>query len=579
MDTKFLKQITDFNKLGESYNIIPNKVNEDDQTSIFDMFKNADTNRNGNIDKLELQALYSDLKLDYSEYDELEKLAEEFNKLYAEMNGTENKITDTNNTEDILSDGTNETNNSNSNSFNPNNNSNTNSNNVNGNNTNKNNDNTQKNLENMTLEELKAEKASKQEDVDKARENINAVHSGENSAIKSAKEDAENAKQAYDEAIQQAVEQKVITEELNTRKEQNLTDISTKESIIDGLEQDINTKEGEIHSTENEISNAKSNLSALKSALSSYDNADEDDEDVKSKKETLERQIATEEDNIEKLENKKEKLNEEKQTLEGNLQTEEGVLANLETQKTQIEQEIMTVCQQAEPQLQMAIQQTMTDFNNAKANVETVTSRELSAAQAELKNAETVLKEVNDAYEEKSESTIKGKNSYKTTEMEAIVNYYGEDYLSVLSQEEIDNVIALAKKNKMANIYPGRGSDCLNISYNYEKWALGKYATGLNQFMSEDLDETVQKMADVLNSGKPVVAKVNTQKGSRHFVLVIGIKQGANAPYKQSDFLCIDSYNAQVDGMGGSGNVEGNYRTLYSQNNKYWLGSHAVDFS
>ena len=577
MDIKFLKQITDFNKLGESYNITPKKNNEEDKTSIFDMFKNADTNKNGKIDTSELNTLYGDLDLNYSEYDELEKLAEEFNKLYAEMNGGENALLEATNTDDLSTEGTNSTNSSSNSSFNPTNN--TNNTNNNNNNANTNNGDTQKSLENMTLDELKAEKASRQEDVDKARENINAVHSGQNSAVKSAQTDAETAEKAYDEVMEQAVEQKVITEELNARREQNLADISTKEGIISGLNADINTKEGEINTTEGEISSAKSNLSALKDALASYDNADKDDKDAASKRASLEKQIAAEEENIRKLEEKKEKLEGEKQTLEGNLSTEESALTELEAQKSQIEQEIMTACQQAEPQLQMAIQQAMTDFNNAKSNVETVKAQELSAAQAELKTAETGLKEVNKAYEEKSASTIKGKNSYKTTEMEAIVNYYGEDYLSVLSQEEIDKVIALAKKNKMANIYPGRGSDCLNISYNYEKWALGKYETGLNQFHSEDLDATVQKMAEVLNSGKPVVAKVNTQKGSRHFVLVIGLKQGASAPYKQSDFLCIDSYNAQVDGMGGSGNVEGNYRTLYAQNNKYWLGSHAVNFA
>lgn len=577
MDIKFLKQITDFNNLGESYNITPKKVNDEDKTSIFDMFKNADTNKNGKIDASELNSLYSDLDLNYSEYDELEKLAEEFNKLYAEMNGEEHQIIEVPDAEDISTNGTDGTNSTNNSSFNPTNN--TNNYNNNNNNTNTNNGDTQKSLENMTLDELKAEKASRQEDVDKARENINAVHSGENSAVKAAQTDAENAQKAYDEVMEQAVEQKVITEELNARREQNLADISTKEGVISGLEQDINTKEGEINTTEGEISSANSNLSALKSALSSYDNADKDDKEASSKKAALEKQIAAEEARIRKLEEKKAALEGEKETLEGNLETEKGALTALETQKSQIEQEIMTACQQAEPQLQMAIQQAMTDFNTAKANVQTVKTQELSAAQAELKTAETGLKEVNKAYEEKSASTVKGQNSYRTTEMEALVNYYGEDYLSVLSQEEIDKVIALAKKNKMANIYPGRGSDCLNISYNYEKWALGKYETGLNQFQSEDLDSTVQKMAEVLNSGKPVVAKVNTQKGTRHFVLVIGIKQGASSPYKQSDFLCIDSYNAQVDGMGGSGNVEGNYRTLYSQNNKYWLGSHAYSFA
>ena len=101
-------------------------------------------------------------------------------------------------------------------------------------------------------------------------------------------------------------------------------------------------------------------------------------------------------------------------------------------------------------------------------------------------------------------------------------------------------------------------------------------------YTSESLDDTIAKMAETLNNGNTVVAKVNTQKGTRHFVLVIGIKQGATAPYKQSDFLCIDSYNHDVDKMGQTGAdavTKGDYRTLYSQKGKYWLGSHVTDFA
>ena len=576
MDIKFFKQITDFNKLGESYNITPNKVSDADQTSIFDMFKGADKNGNGKLDNSEINSLYKDLELNYSEYDELQKLAEEFNKLYAEMNGLEDGIIELPETEDISTDATNGTNGNNgTNSVGDGNKpgntkgsklpTNTGDNGT-----------TQKSLENMTLEELEAEKTSKQEEVDKARQNINAVYAGENDAVKDANKAVEEAQKNYDEIMKEAVEQEVITEELNERRQQNLTDISNKEKVIDGINIDINNKEGEIETKEGEISNAESNLSALKSALKSYDNAEEKDgEDIEGKKESIQKQINAEEENIKNLKEQKEQLEKDKTTLESNLEKEETAL---KTEKTAIEQEITTATQNASPVLKMAIQQAMTDYNNSKANVETVKTEQLSTARTELKTAEAGLKEVNKVYEEKSHKSIEGKNSYKTTEMEALVNYFGEEYLSVLSQEEIDRIIKLAKTNQMANIYPGKGSACLGICYEYEKWATG--LSGKNHpFETPDLDTAIQKMAAVLNSGSPVIAKVNTQKGSRHFVMVIGIKQGATSPYKQSDFLCIDSYNGQVDGMGGSGNIEGNYRTLYMQRGNYWIGSRATNFA
>ena len=176
------------------------------------------------------------------------------------------------------------------------------------------------------------------------------------------------------------------------------------------------------------------------------------------------------------------------------------------------------------------------------------------------------------------DGTVKKQTVGDITNAEGLVNYYGEDYRTVLDQEGINKIIELAKKNKMANMYDGMESKCLSISWKYEEWILG-FKGKANEYKDADVDATIQKMADSINNGYPVVAKVNTQKGSRHFVLVIGIKDNATVPYKQSDFLCIDSYDGQVDGMGGSGNVDGNYRTLYMQDGTYWIGSMKYEFA
>ena len=43
--------------------------------------------------------------------------------------------------------------------------------------------------------------------------------------------------------------------------------------------------------------------------------------------------------------------------------------------------------------------------------------------------------------------------------------------------------------------------------------------------------------------------------------------------------ISVDSYDGQVDGMGGSGNRDGNYRTLYKQDGQYWIGSRSTNFA
>lgn len=575
-----LKQINIFNQLAESFNIKPDEIDVANDTSIFDIFKTADEDLNGIIEGAEVTSLYDELGLTSGQTNELNKLIEEYNKLNQEVNAETfnlNQSQSQSNNNNTTSS-TNRTNNSSQTSSNRR--------------TNNNNNNTQstntsetvqkedaKSFENMTLDQLKTEQSTKQDEIKAAEEKVNEVFSGENTAVKSAIESEENAKLAYDELVEQAVQQEVVTAELQEERATNLEEIKNQELTINTTKTDINNKESEISSANNNLSNAKSNLSALESALSSYDDTSESkDDDSASKKSKLQEKIKAEEENIRQIEENITKLENEKKELESKLSEEETVLTNLETERTRIDNEIMESCQKAEPELQMAMQQAQQDYNKASANVDTVKQQEETNAKASLEIAKQNLEAVNTVYNKKNSSSIMGEYGHSTSEMKDVVSYFGEEYLSVLSQEEIDDLIQKAKRNKMANIYEGMGSQCLGICYEYEKWTTG--LSGKNHpFESESADTAVQKMAEVLNSGSPVIAKVNTKAGHRHFVLVIGIKQGASAPYQQSDFLCVDSYDGQVDGMGGSGNRDGNYRTLYAQNGKYWIGSRATTFA
>lgn len=442
-------------------------------------------------------------------------------------------------------------------------------------------ENSSKNIENMSLDELEKEKNTRESNVEKAQQKIEDIHNGTNSKVKAATTDAENAKTEYENMVDSLAEQEVISEDLKNQQKQNLSDIGAKETEINGINSNIRDTEGNISSKKSDISSTESNISALESALASYDNASGKDSkeksDIESKKESLRKQIEAEKEKLEGLKADLENLEATKTTLEGNLQTAETELNGLNTEKSNIETQLLQECEMKMPALKQALSDSMLNYNQAKLNVDTVKQTELQSANSSLKTAQTELSEVNTMYDKKSASKIYGSSKYKNTEMESVVNYFGEDYLSVLSQEEIDKIIKLAKKEGVANIYDGWGSKCLQAAYQYERWAIGAKNRS-NFYENPDLDTTVQKMAEVLNSGSPVVAKVNTQKGTRHFVLVIGIKEGANAPYKQSDFLCIDSYDGQVDGMGGSGNVKGNYRTLYEQEGNYWLASRQFKF-
>lgn len=76
---------------------------------------------------------------------------------------------------------------------------------------------------------------------------------------------------------------------------------------------------------------------------------------------------------------------------------------------------------------------------------------------------------------------------------------------------------------------------------------------GYRDFMSDDKQVVLSKVYDEIKSGKPVVLQVNgnTSGTSRHFVTVVGFKEGviSGATLKESDLLIIDSWDGKIERM------------------------------
>lgn len=262
-----------------------------------------------------------------------------------------------------------------------------------------------KTIENMSLEELESEKTKKESEVKDAQEGVNEVYSGENSAVKSAEEDCEKAKEAYDEAVENDDN---ISEELKQQREDNLNAIAEKEDTVDGLKIDINNKDGEITEQESVVSADKSNISALESALSSLSGQSSDDEEkqaeINNKKAELETKITEAKNKLEKDEEKLDTLKDEKQELETQLETEENALSELEKERSEIEDEIAKVCG---PETKEAMQA----YNEAKDNVQTVKDTELKTAQDKLTTAQGELDKINEQISVKQAEKTEKENS------------------------------------------------------------------------------------------------------------------------------------------------------------------------
>ncbi len=255
-------------------------------------------------------------------------------------------------------------------------------------------------LNNMSLEELETERTKRQGEVDEARQTINDVYAGNTDAMQEAQAEYEDAREAYDEAVEN---DENISQDLKDRREENLDAIESQQSIIDNLNIDINNKEGEISSQESVVSADESNLSSLKSALSVLNGQSSDDSEkqaeIEAKKAELESAIAEAEEQLEQDEQTLKNLEEELSELKTQLEEEETTLAELEEERSEIEQEITETCS---PETKAALQA----FNEAKENVQTVKDSELRSAKADLTEAQSALDEVNNQIEiKKAEET------------------------------------------------------------------------------------------------------------------------------------------------------------------------------
>lgn len=117
-----------------------------------------------------------------------------------------------------------------------------------------------------------------------------------------------------------------------------------------------------------------------------------------------------------------------------------------------------------------------------------------------------------------------------------------------------------------SNIYNGSYSDNAESAYN---WA---HASEFSDYFNDDKTETLKVVYDQVMDGKPVILQVNGNKSgtSRHFVTVVGIKDGVNKEkITEQDLLILDSWDAKLERMDES---TSRFMTTGKQTNKSYSG-------
>ena len=256
-------------------------------------------------------------------------------------------------------------------------------------------------LDNMSLEELEAQKTQQESAVQTAQQKLQAAYSGETEAIQTAQSDYDEKKQAYEDALSN---DENIPDELLSEQQSNLSAIENQKTVISGIESNISSKESEITSQKTTVSADEANINSLEASISKLEAQTSEDESIQA---DIASKLATAKDRLEtakaKLTNDKNtlsRLEQEKATFETDLETKKTELTNLETQKEEIEAKILANCNEA---TKLALE----GFKQAETNLETVKTNEIEAAKTEQTNAQTKLDEINAAIETKKAKETK----------------------------------------------------------------------------------------------------------------------------------------------------------------------------
>ncbi|MGN0014863.1 MAG: transglycosylase SLT domain-containing protein [Candidatus Gastranaerophilaceae bacterium] len=262
-------------------------------------------------------------------------------------------------------------------------------------------------LDGMSLQELEAEKATREKTLSEKQDAVNAVHNGENAEVKSAQEEYDTAEEEYNEAVKN---DNKIPQELKEQQAANVAAIDENEAAIDKNAVEINNTQGEVDTLEGSVTSLKSNLSSLEGSLSSLPQKSGKEEDaekdaqIDEKRQSIEKQISAKQDEIDAEE---QKLADKKKDL-GDL---EDTKTDLEKSKTELEQERQEIEAEIEKTCSEETKQKMTAYNEAKTNLETVKNEQLKAANAELDTAKTDVTEINEKITEVKNKELEKENS------------------------------------------------------------------------------------------------------------------------------------------------------------------------
>ena len=209
-------------------------------------------------------------------------------------------------------------------------------------------------------------------------------------------------------------------------------------------------------------------------------------------------------------------------------------------------------------------------YDDAMSAYETTKSQMLDEAQTAVSASQAKIAELQKQIDEIDNQTIESMGQMGANGNP--VTFNGQTYDSVVSSEEINKLLDLIA-NTSATTRDGHNDMCLAFSVWYGQYLSGnasasefnqfkkagniKYGNGsmsMDDYDNNDKSAVLGRVASEINAGRPAILQVGANKNtSRHYVLVVGIRQGAPNPPTEDDLLIVDTYDGRLEGMGQYG--------------------------
>ena len=433
-------------------------------------------------------------------------------------------------------------------------------------------DSTSTDYKSMSLDELKTQLTNKNSEVDKSKEALAAITNGSDSEVQKLKASEEEASKKLEE----------YKENNDNELSKKLEEYSNQEMAVNSAQQAVLENKQAVTLAQDKLNQATSNFNSASSALQTAENI------LSSTPATIEVVVGKDEKGNDITETQtnpnypsaqtaviqaqkaKEEAEAAMQAAQTEFDTVNGQTEGLETALTEQQEALAQIKEQMqEMEGYPEIQQFVENLETAKAATANYQTQAISEAQKLINTQRTDISEIESAIQTKKNENKEFEASGYDGAMKDLVSYFGNEYLSLLSK---DQIIALQKQIKETG-WSNTGnqpSKCLQCTWQYDRWIMGKDGRAQTT-TSENKQDILDGVKEQLDNGTPVTLMVTTKAGSRHFVTVIGYNKSAAASGKklqESDLLVIDSWAGEVDGMGGVGG-EGGYRQLHSQNGKY----------